>query len=347
VSVTGVAVGQPAQVTLTAASVGTSTNPKFKIVSGPAHGTLSQVAGQPFDSAQLTYTPSNGFTGSDTFTYVAFDANSEFPRTPTVATVVLTGVAPVPTVAISGAPASMLTGTSIQLTASVTADPPSVQWRVNGVLGGTTATGTITSAGLYTAPATPPAGGSVTIRATSASAQSEVSIRIDPQPAPLPAPAPAPEPAPAPATSPAPAAVPVPAPVTSQLSTTAPLLPPIVRSVKPLPLLAAPALARRGNVLVIGSSSGKAGTVEISAWKGSSRIGRCLTRTPASRSLTCQIRLRAGSKISGIQVTVRLLVGGKVIALRRATFSRQIASHRNLAIYRGTGLQCWLSEPGR
>ncbi len=97
---------------------------------------------------------------------------------------------------------------------------------------------------------------------------------------------------------------------------------------------------------MIGASSGKAGTVEISAWKGSSRIGRCLTRTPASRSLTCQIRMRAGSQVSGIRVTVRLLVNGKAIALRRATFSRQIASHRNLAVYRGTGLQCWLSETG-
>lgn len=112
-------------------------------------------------------------------------------------------------------------------------------------------------------------------------------------------------------------------------------------------MLAAPTLARRGNVLVIGASSRKAGTVEISAWKGSSRVGRCLARTPAARSLTCQIRLRAGSQITGIRVTVRLLVNGKAIAVRRANFSRQIASHRNLAAYRGTGLQCWLSEPGR
>jgi hypothetical protein len=52
-------------------------------------------------------------------------------------------------------------------------------------------------------------------------------------------------------------------------------------------------------------------------------------------------------KIGGLRVTVRLLVNGKPIALRRATFSRQIASHRSLAIYRGTGLECWLSEPAR
>ena len=112
-------------------------------------------------------------------------------------------------------------------------------------------------------------------------------------------------------------------------------------------MLAAPTLARRRNVLVIGALSRKAGMVDISAWKGSSRIGHCLARTPASRSLTCQIRLRVGTQIRGIRVAVRLLVDGKAIALRRATFSRQIASHRSLATYRGTGLQSWLSEPSR
>ncbi len=98
---------------------------------------------------------------------------------------------------------------------------------------------------------------------------------------------------------------------------------------------------------MIGALSRKAGTVEVSAWKGASRIGRCVARTPASRSLTCQIHFGSGLKVSGIRVTVRLLVGGKAVALRRATFSRQIAGHRTLALYRGTGLQCWLSEPPR
>jgi len=345
VNVTGVAVGQPTQVTLTSESVGVGTAPKFKIVSGPARGTLSQEVGQPFDGPQVTYTPSSGFSGSDTFTYVAYDANSEFPRTPPVAAVTLTGSVAVPTVSISGVPASMLAGTSVQLTATVTPQPSTVQWRVNGVLGGTTATGTITTGGLYTAPATPPPGESVTIRATSVNASSEVTIRIEPLSAPAPAPAPVPAPAPAPA--PSPAATPAPTPTPEKLSTAAPLLPPTVAPRKLLPILGAPALARRGNVLVIGALSRKAGTVEVSAWKGASRLGRCVARTPASRSLTCQIRFRPSLRIAGVRVTVRLLVGGKAVALRRATFSRQIAGHRNLALYRGTGLQCWLSDPPR
>ena len=33
--------------------------------------------------------------------------------------------------------------------------------------------------------------------------------------------------------------------------------------------------------------------------------------------------------------------------MRRATFTRQIAAHRDLALYRGTGLECWLSEAPR
>lgn len=349
----------PQTVTLDAATFGQNLgDPQFKIVSPPTRGTLSQAVGQAFSGAQLTYTPSAGFNGTDSFTYVALNPNSEFPRNPAQATVILTGSAAGPTVAISGAPASMLTGTSVQLTATVTGDPPAVEWRVNGVLGGTTATGTITTLGLYSAPATPPPGGTVAIRATSARAQREVTIRIDPQPVPVPAPSPTPTPTPTPAPAPAPSPVPaapvspgptasIPLPVPSPVLTPVkqPLEPPVVASKKLLPLLAAPALARQGNVLVIGASSRLGGTVEVSAWKGSSRLGRCLALTPASRSLTCRIRLHAGSQIGGIRVTVRLLVKGKPIAMRRATFTRQIAAHRGLALYRGTGLECWLSKP--
>ena len=42
---------------------------------------------------------------------------------------------------------------------------PQVQWQVNSVPGGSAATGTISATGLYTAPLTPPAGGTVTITA--------------------------------------------------------------------------------------------------------------------------------------------------------------------------------------
>jgi hypothetical protein len=341
VSVSNVTAGQSQQVALSAQAFGGGGARKFRIVTLPAHGTIDQAVGQAFDGPQVTYTPAGSYAGSDSFTYEAIDANSEFPHTPARAVVTLSVSTTVPTVSISGAPASMLTGTSIQLTATVSGGVPSVTWSVDGVLGGTTQTGMITTAGLYTAPVTPPPGGSVTIRATSPSAQGQVTIGIDPQPVPAPAPSSSSGPAPSAAPAATPAAVP------QKLPTVAPLSAPSVLPPKPIHLLDAPSLARRGNLIFIGALSRKAGTLEVSAWRGSSRIGRCIALTPASRPLTCRIRMHAGSPISGVRVTVRLLVGGKAVALRRATFSRQIASHRNLAIYRGTGLQCWLSDPPR
>ena len=65
------------------------------------------------------------------------------------------------------------------------------------------------------------------------------------------------------------------------LPTTTTLLPPIGSKVKPLSVLEAPTLAQRGNVLVIGTLSRKAGTIDVSAWKGSSRVGRLCKRKAA------------------------------------------------------------------
>lgn len=70
-----------------------------------------------------------------------------------------------------------------QITAKVTgAINTSVTWSVNGVAGGNSVVGTITSAGLYTAPGVPPNGWTVAVKATSvadpsASATSAVTIR--------------------------------------------------------------------------------------------------------------------------------------------------------------------------
>ena len=344
VVVSSIVPGQATPVTLDATSYGGGAMArKFTIVAGPTRGTIDQPVGQPFDGPTVTYTPPAGFSGSDSFTYEAHDANSAFPRSPVIATVTLTATAAVPTVSISGAPASMLSGTSVQLSATVTADPPTVEWRANGILGGTEQSGTITSAGLYTAPETPPPDGRVTIRASSGRAASEVTIRVDPQP--VPAPAPAPEPAATPTPGPSTTAPATPAPPVEKPVEPAPLLPPTrpaggAVSVRP-PLLGGLVLARQGRVLVIGARSGKAGTIHVSAWKGQSRLGRCITRTPAARSLTCQIRLRPGIKVAGVRVVAQLLVDGRAVAYRRATFSRQLAFSRR------SGLQCWLpAAPG-
>jgi hypothetical protein len=62
---------------------------------------------------------------------------------------------------------------------------------------------------------------------------------------------------------------------------------------------------------------------------------------PSGRSVTCQVRIPDGLRVTGIKVVAKLLVGGVSVATRQATFSRK------LAFYRGTGLECWLSVPRR
>ena len=60
----------PITFTLTATDVDNDTNLTFPIETGPSHGTLSG----PEDN--LTYTPNLDFTGTDTFTYKAYDGTS-------------------------------------------------------------------------------------------------------------------------------------------------------------------------------------------------------------------------------------------------------------------------------
>jgi uncharacterized protein (DUF1800 family) len=70
-----------------------------------------------------------------------------------------------PAVTISGAPQARL-GSTVQLTATVTnTTNAAVTWQVNGVAGGTSATGTISATGLYTPPATIPTPNTLTITA--------------------------------------------------------------------------------------------------------------------------------------------------------------------------------------
>jgi hypothetical protein len=75
----------------------------------------------------------------------------------------------IPKVAITPLTATIAAGRSQQFTVTVTnALNKAVSWSVNGVAGGDSATGTISSTGLYYAPSAPAKGGSVTIAATSA-----------------------------------------------------------------------------------------------------------------------------------------------------------------------------------
>lgn len=72
------------------------------------------------------------------------------------------------TVSVSPATFSTPVGGVRQLTAQVTgATSPAVTWAVNNIVGGNSTVGTIDGTGKYTAPASPPAGWTVTAKATS------------------------------------------------------------------------------------------------------------------------------------------------------------------------------------
>ena len=72
------------------------------------------------------------------------------------------------TISISPTSGAIVTGKTQQFTATVTGSSnTSVKWSVDAVAGGNTANGTISNAGLYTAPATVPTPSSVTVTATS------------------------------------------------------------------------------------------------------------------------------------------------------------------------------------
>jgi beta-glucanase (GH16 family) len=81
-----------------------------------------------------------------------------------------TGTAPVVAVAVTPATASTTTGATQQFTASVTGTSnTAVTWTASGIGCSGIACGTISSSGLYTAPATVPSSATVTITATSQS----------------------------------------------------------------------------------------------------------------------------------------------------------------------------------
>jgi Lysyl oxidase/Bacterial Ig domain len=153
-----------------------SPNPVYQVVSPPQHGTLGAVQG-----SQVTYTPAAGYAGVDSFTFSTRDPNSAFPAHPAIATVTITVGEPAPTVAIAGAPPSMIAGTSVQLSATVGNDAPAVAWSASS--------GTITSSGVYTAPPAPPAGGATTVAVqTRRGARDERRIAIVAAPVPKSAP---------------------------------------------------------------------------------------------------------------------------------------------------------------
>ncbi|HEX8743781.1 MAG TPA: lysyl oxidase family protein [Thermoleophilaceae bacterium] len=282
----GLEAGSPATLMLRAVIWGDPGDQQFRIESPPAHGKLSVAAGEWFTGPNVTYTPDAGYAGTDSFSFSSRDSSSPFPLNPRVATATLGVERAAEAVAVSGAPAQVYTGTSVQLAATVP-----VTWSVNGVAGGSAALGTISPAGLYSAPASPPPGGQVTIRATGASgAYAEVVVSV------------------------VAAQGAAPAPGTPGGGDPAPVMP---------PLLAVPRVSVRGRTISVSTVPGRSGVVETAAMYGKRRIGLCRTRATARRRLTCRITVARRYRLASIRLTLELRVGNRQLAARSARLPRR------------------------
>ena len=126
--------------------------------SGTSCGTLSNVT-----NTSATYNAPSNQPSPATVTVTA----TSVADTTKSASATISIAAPI-TVSVSPASAAVNASLTQQFTATVQNDSQNlgVKWSVNGVAGGNTAVGTVSSTGLYTAPAAVPASG-VTVTATS------------------------------------------------------------------------------------------------------------------------------------------------------------------------------------
>ena len=159
---------------------------EFRVEDLPAQGTVDRAPGE-WSTAPIRYTPSPGWSGSDTFTVAAREAGTRFPRSPARATVTI-GSGTGHRLTISGAPSTVRTGSVTRLSATIArgtdpADPGAVSWSADH--------GSITRDGVFTAPAQVPPGGTATVRAATPSGlRAETRMTVEPAPAVKPAPSP-------------------------------------------------------------------------------------------------------------------------------------------------------------
>ena len=280
--ITAVQTGAARFITLASTTFGAPGPVRFEIVDGPAHGTLDRAPGAGFNGPVVTYTPDPGYTGADSFTYIARDGSSTFPLAGTEPQASVSITAAAPSVAISGAPASIVAGTSAQLSATVSGVPGGVTWSASA--------GTISQGGLLVAPASPPAGGTLTVRATSTAAPGVSAQAVV-------------------AVTPAPVAEPAPLPP--------PVVPPVtVASTK---LLSGLSVGRIGRRVIVGTitTGPKAGRVDVIVAVGAKVLGRCGARVSPRKTVSCRIVLRRNYALAKVRVTVRFSILGKNVAVRR------------------------------
>jgi len=196
----------PTSATPTSCSAST---PTVSIAVCPATASV-QVAGTQAFAASLAYASSNTVTwevngvagGNSTVGTISSDGTYTAPSTlPSTGVVTVAAVYPsdssvqgtarvtfvTPTITISPTSVNVQTGSTQAFTASVGGTSnTSVTWQVNGVVGGSATTGTISTAGVYTAPSNVPSTPTVTITAipaadTALTATSSVTITAPPK----------------------------------------------------------------------------------------------------------------------------------------------------------------------
>jgi hypothetical protein len=159
-------------------------------VSVPLQGQVHFTAFLPgTPAAHFTWTvsgSSNGTIDPATGIYVA-PMSVPGPATATITATVTggstTGIAtinitPAQGVAISPAGIAVPAGSTQLFAATVSGASVSPTWQVNGVAGGDSAFGTITANGLYTAPLTPPPGGSTVVTAVSGANSGTAAVTV-------------------------------------------------------------------------------------------------------------------------------------------------------------------------
>lgn len=265
--------GAPTQIPLSSDTFGSPGGGVDAVTAQPARGSVT------INGSTATYTPGPGAPGTYTFAYSA-RSSSAYPRTPRTATATLNvGAVAAAGVTISGAPASLTAGTSAQLSAAVVNAAPGVIWSASA--------GTITPAGLFVAPATPPPGGAATIRATSIAspgAFAQVTLPICAAPVPVPAPA-------TPGSGPA-------------IPATAGGLPAGVASARLAGGLGAPSLKRHRRTIVVRVGVGENGIVRVAAVRGGTVVARCRVRGVTRSRAVCAVRLPARFATKPVRIVV-------------------------------------------
>lgn len=143
----------------------TSATFTWSVSGGSSNGTINASTG--------LYTPPSSVPSPATVTITATDAAATSENgNATITITAMQGVT------VSPAALAVPAGTSETFTAIVSGNPATPTWQVNGVAGGNASVGTITAGGVYTAPLTPPPGGSVTITAVNGSSTGTATAAI-------------------------------------------------------------------------------------------------------------------------------------------------------------------------